>query len=129
MWSEEVTPERFAAAAHLLVAPFGATRRGAVDVALAALGLSRKVVAFVPNFASAPELLLTTDLVATLPEQLVCRVGPPLRTTRPPVPLPDFDIEAVWHGTTHQDLGHRWFREQLVAAAAGVPARSEANEA
>ena len=122
MWDEPVTPERFAAAAHLLVAPFGATRRGAVDLALQAVGLTRRVAVFVPNFASAPVLLRETDLVATLPRQLVARAGAGLRTAPPPIPLPTFQIEAVWHGRAHADDGHRWLRQQLRAAADDVAA-------
>jgi len=120
LWSDDVTPERYAAAAHLLVAPFGATRRGAVDLALQAVGLTRHVAAFVPNFASAPELLSETDLIATLPRQLVERARVELKTALPPVPLPSFQIEAVWHGRAHADEGHRWLRQQLRAAAETV---------
>jgi DNA-binding transcriptional LysR family regulator len=114
LWDGSLTPERFAAAPHLLVAPFGATTRGAVDVALQALGLSRRVVTFIPNFASAPELLRETDLIATLPSRLVMDG---LRHADPPLPLPDFEIEAVWHPRTHHDDAHRWFRDQLRTAA------------
>ena len=117
LWDEPVTPERFAAAAHLLVAPFGATQRGAVDIALQALGLSRRVATFVPNFASAPDLLRDTDLIATLPARVA--VGG-LRCEDPPIPLPEFEVEAVWHARTHNDEGHRWFRGLLRAAAAPV---------
>lgn len=117
IWEDALTPERFAAAHHLLVAPFGAVRRGAVDLALEALGLSRKVVAFVPSFASAPGLLCETDLVATLPHRLVAGEGSRLRMEQAPVPLPEFAVEAVWHGTAHADPGHQWFRQLLREAA------------
>lgn len=116
IWDLPMTAERFAAAAHLLVAPFGATRRGAVDLALQAIGLSREVAAFVPNFAAAPALLRGTDLVATLPRLLVRNHDEALRFAEPPLPMPQFDIEAVWHGTTHADAAHAWFREQLRGA-------------
>ena len=120
IWSGPLTPERYAAAAHLLVAPFGATRRGAVDLALQAVGLRRHVAAFVPNFAPAPDLLRETDLIATLPQQLVLRARASLKTAPPPVPLPSFQIEAVWHGRSHADEGHRWLRQQLRAAGETV---------
>lgn len=113
LWDEALTAERFAATAHLLVAPFGATKRGAVDLALQAIGLTRTVAAFVPNFAAAPEVLRGSDLIATLPRRLVAAQAAGLRCAEPPLPMPQFDIEAVWHGTTHADEAHAWFRQQL----------------
>lgn len=121
IWEEPLTPERFAASAHLLVAPFGATRRGAVDLALEGVGLSREVAAFVPNFASAPELLRGTDLIATLPQRVVTAASNGLRWAPPPIPMPTFQVEAVWHGRSHADEGHRWLRQMLREAAGALP--------
>ena len=116
LWAGSLTPERFAACAHLLVAPFGATTRGAVDLALSPLGLERHVAAYVSSFASAPDVVAGTDLIATLPERLV--VGrDDLRRAEAPITLPEFEVEAAWHGALHDDEGHRWLRQVLVAAS------------
>lgn len=110
----------FCDAPHLLVAPFGPVI-GAVDRALAARGRSRHVRLVVPDFAGAPDLVRRTDMVATLPERVLAARGG-LRVFRPPVELPEFDVELVWHERTHHSPAHRWFRD-LVCAAAG-PARA-----
>jgi DNA-binding transcriptional LysR family regulator len=97
---------------HLLVAPFGAAR-GAVDIELARRGLSRRVLCFVSNFRTAPEIVRASDLLATLPERaLGSREG--LRVFSPPLALPTFTFELVWHERTHRSAEHRWLRERVL---------------
>lgn len=122
LWQQPVTVERFASAPQLLVAPFGATRAGVVDIALRRLGLERRVALFVPSFAIAPDVLRETELIATLPARFVQHVAPDLRVEPVPLPLPEFAVEAVWHGSSHDDEGHRWLRQQLAVVADGLGA-------
>lgn len=93
-----LTPERYAAAEHLLVATDGSTR-GIVDAALGAAGLHRRVSLSLPHFLPALEVLARSDLVATLPASLVraqaARHG--LGHREPPVPIRPFQVSVLRH--------------------------------
>ncbi|MFZ5482369.1 MAG: LysR family transcriptional regulator [Myxococcota bacterium] len=116
----ELTPERFAAARHALVAPRG-TPGGVVDEVLAARGLSRRTVVIVPTFLVVPHLVATTDLVVTLPERIAVAFAGllPLAVVPHPLDLPGFTISMVWHERAHADPGHRWLRGLFLEAATG----------
>ena len=102
LFAQRMTLRRYAAARHLLVAPFGPTRPGVVDEALKSRGLTRTISAFVPSFLSAPAVLMESDLIATLPERLARR-SPGLATKRAPIALPEFSVEVVWHARGDKD--------------------------
>ncbi|HET6969905.1 MAG TPA: LysR family transcriptional regulator [Phenylobacterium sp.] len=103
---------------HALVSPDGGGFQGPVDEALAALGLTRRVVASAPSFLGLLDLLRATDLVAAAPERLV-RDVPDLTACELPVATPGFTMIAAWHARTHLDPAHRWAREQLFRLVAG----------
>lgn len=111
--------DAYAALGHVLVAPRGMPG-GIVDSALAARGLSRRVVVQVQNFSVAPMVVAGSDLVTTLPRTVAVRAAEtlPLVVVDPPLPLPETRIHAVWHERWHHDPGHRWLREQVVDALA-----------
>ena len=72
---------------------------GVVDLALAARGLRRRVVARVPHFLVAPALVAKSDLILTLPER-VARMASRmhgLRLLAPPLELKPFEVQMVWH--------------------------------
>jgi DNA-binding transcriptional LysR family regulator len=114
---------QYTALPHLLVSPRAGVT-GTVDAALAARGLSRRVAVTVPHFAVAPAVLGRTDCVATLAER-VARVGArmaSLRLLAPPLPLPTFAVQMVWHPQTAADPAATWLREQI-RKAHSVPER------
>ena len=127
MLSGPWTAARFAKARHLLVAPRGATDRGAVDEALAARGLARDIACVVPSFALAVSLARQGDYVVTLPEayaRITDMAGMTLRT--PPVDVPHVAMRLVWHGAHAHDGRLRFVRSLLQEAlpnthAAEVP--------
>lgn len=108
-----LTRRAFVRESHLLVAPFGATR-GIADRLLEAHAERRHVACYVPHFLTAPEVLRQTDLIATMPQRVARRLSERggLRVFAPPLDLPEFTVEIVWHERSHDDQGHRWFREQ-----------------
>ncbi|GAA3038565.1 LysR family transcriptional regulator [Kitasatospora albolonga] len=107
-----LTIERYAAAEHLTL-----SRRGrlhdAIDHALSARGLERRVVAAGPTAAFALQLALAGDLVATLPEAVTRadrhRLG--LVTLPLPVPMPEVPLYLLWHQRYDDDRAHAWLRE------------------
>ena len=106
---------------HALISPHG-TKTGAVDVALARRGLSRRVQVVMPNFHAAALLVARSDMVLTVSER-VARTAPrrgPLRILRPPLPLDGFTVTMRWHARTDADPLHAWVRQRLLAIARTV---------
>lgn len=113
----ELTLGSFCSQHHALVSYAGGSFSGATDEALAAQGLSRRVMLSVPGFLLLPDILRTTDLLAMVPARLMrdCR-GLALRT--PPLSVPGFTKTLVWHERTHYSAAHVWLRELLATSCA-----------
>ena len=118
-----LTVERFAALAHLQVAP-GGRPGGALDDALAARGLTRRVALRVPGFLGAAPLVAQSDLVCTLPARLAALgvASHPLVVVRPPLPLSGFRFSQAWHERLRHDPGHAWLRGVFASVAKALPA-------
>jgi DNA-binding transcriptional LysR family regulator len=114
-----LTLARYCDARHLMVAPRG-TPGSFVDDALAAAGRRRRVVMAVPHFLVVPYIIASSDLIVTLASRIATRFAEALAlvTSPPPIAMPKFDVALVWHERNHHDAAHRWFRDQVVAAAA-----------
>jgi len=107
----------FCALEHVLVSPDGGGFRGATDLALDALGRSRRVVLSLQHFSVVLAVLANSDLVAMLPSRLV-RGVPGLRVARAPLEVPGYAMAMGWHERSHRDAGHRWLRQQIAEAMA-----------
>jgi DNA-binding transcriptional LysR family regulator len=115
-----LTLTRFARLRHLLISPEG-EGVAYVDHVLARAGLSREVVARVPHFAVAERLLVTSDLIATLPARLVDRMDKAsVVSVRPPFETQTFGMEAAWHRRTLASPAYRWFRSLVSEVARGL---------
>jgi DNA-binding transcriptional LysR family regulator len=119
MSGKKLTLAKYAELAHLLVAP----RRsgpGAVDNALAKVGLSRHIALRVSHFLVAPLVIAETDLVATLPERAALLLQKQLKLDMfpPPVELGGFPLMYVWPERTHGSAPHRFLREAICGHAA-----------
>ena len=111
-----MTPERYAAHRHVVASRRGKFT-GPVDEALAALGLTRVVVAVVPGFPDALRIARNTDLVALVPRS---GLAGPAETAglvgfNLPIATPPIAICAMWHPRMDADPAHRWLRETVVA--------------
>ncbi|WP_329586511.1 LysR family transcriptional regulator [Kitasatospora sp. NBC_01250] len=105
-----VTPERFAAAEHLIVSR-RARMQGPVDRALRDLGLTRTVCATVGSLSSSLFVLRETDLVGLIPGQNRALAQALDLTTFPlPLPLPPLPFGMAWHPRHDADTTHRWLR-------------------
>lgn len=117
--------EAYAREGHVLYSPTG-DGPGVVDRLLEARGLARRVAVRVSSFHAALDAVRRTDLVWTGPARIADVLDPErrLRRVRPPLDLPTYPARIVWHDRVDRDPGHRWFREQVLAAAATVGAVS-----
>lgn len=108
------TLKQFCELDHSIVSQDGGGFHASTDDALAARGLSRRVVFSVPHFLFLREALASTDLVAMAPERLV-RDDQALQLMAPPIDLPGFEISMYWHERVHRDPAHRWLRETIAS--------------
>lgn len=120
--AEDLSLDAFARARHVLVTERG-DATGAVDEALRAAGLSRRVALTVSQVALVPAVLRRTDLVATLARRaaLALSEAAPLRLLEPPVPLARWQVRMISPRTHEGDQGLAWLRG-LIREAAGAGA-------
>jgi DNA-binding transcriptional LysR family regulator len=118
---ETLDLETYVQLSHVLVSPRGG-RRGLVDDALEARGLSRRVAVVVPHFMTAPWLVSQTDFIVTMSEYVARPLGAllPLAFHEPPLEFAKGSWFQLWHERTHYHPAHRWFRDQVAAIAAEV---------
>lgn len=105
--------ETFCQLEHVIVSPDGGGFSAATDIALANLGLMRRVVLSVPHFLFMLETLRNSDLVAVLPERLV-RGQSGLVVVEPPLAVAGFEMLMLWHERWHRDPAHQWLRQFIV---------------
>lgn len=106
------TLKQFCALEHVLISSDGGGFHGVTDAALAQVGLSRRVALSVPHFLFMVSVLQSTDLVAMLPERLVCG-NPALKVVEPPIDVPGYEMAMLWHERSHRDPAHQWLREHI----------------
>ncbi|MGB5694779.1 MAG: LysR family transcriptional regulator [Polyangiales bacterium] len=110
-----LTLKRYLAEDHVLVAPQGQPG-SLVDEVLAKQNHQRRIGAQVASFLSAPFLVAQSDYLLTCPASLADATHEALglRILKPPLALPRTTLFLYWHERMQQDLGHRWFREELL---------------
>lgn len=115
-----VTAARFAAARHVEVATHPG-EESAVDAALAAQGLQRRVALVVPSAFAALIACARSDLVACASERTARAMAGSLglRLFSLPLQLPAAPLRLAWHPRQDADPAHRWLREALLAAMRG----------
>ena len=113
-----VSKQKLSALRHVdvQVAP-GRGYRG-LDATYARLGLAREVAVVAPSFIAAAAIVSETDLVATLPESIVERLGKTfrLRELSKSAPRAIIEVKLAWHERTEHDPALRAFRELVTAA-------------
>lgn len=119
-WPGPLSLEAFLAARHVIVS-FEGGGRGFVDELLAARGLSRRVALSVTSFTSAIQLVASTDLLATVPREIL--PDGEVVAHPPPIPVPPLPMLALWHPHRTTDPRHRFLREAVMRAVRERAAR------
>lgn len=110
--------DAFMAARHVGVAPRG--RPGSVvDSVLAARGLARRALRWVPYYANAIEFVAESDCIATISERLARRASRryDLQVLAPPFELPSCSGTQMWHPRLDADPAHAWLRRLVFTTA------------
>ncbi|GAA5316733.1 MAG: LysR family transcriptional regulator [Candidatus Pelagadaptatus aseana] len=87
------------------------TGAGFEDVALQRLGRQRRVKVRVPHFQVAPQLILNSDMVLTVPKKLAQQHN--LKVLELPFSLAAIDWNIYWHKSAEQDQTNLWIRNQI----------------
>jgi DNA-binding transcriptional LysR family regulator len=114
----KLTLRRFCELQHVVVYPLGGDADSLVSRVLTQRGLERRVAIRVPYFESALRIVAETDYIATIPASLCnptadARRRPALVCLEPPVAIPGFVLQAVWHRRHDDDPLQRWLRDLL----------------
>jgi len=106
-------------APHVLVSARGEAV-GEVETALAELGKSRRLVAILPHFNVAPDLIAGTDLVLTLASRGLdaFRNDERILVIDPPFRISPFAFIQVWHARNDGSQPLQWLRGLITTVAA-----------
>ncbi len=107
--------DKFCALPQVAVPSAGPRLADPVDEALAAVGRKRRVMLKVPNFSILPRILQHNDFIAVAPERLIRYFMPALNAFPPPIDVPGFSMNLVWHERTHASAAHTWMRSQILS--------------
>lgn len=112
---------RWAACGHVMASRTG-DPENPIDAALDTPDAKRKVLMVVPSYTSAMQLVRRSDMLAVVPHSCLDNTFSPdfatangLQGFELPVPIPAFNIAAIWHPRLDHDPAHRWFRGEVLA--------------
>ena len=114
-----MTLEAFAALPHLLVTERG-DAYGAVDEALAKLGLERHVRLTVPHVLVVPAVLPRSDLIASVGARAARLFADtaPIDIYEMPLPIASWRLSMLWSRQKAGDLGLAWLRDVVASIGA-----------
>lgn len=112
---DTLSREQYLSALHL-VESSGVSSSGFVTKALAAVGASRQSHLAVPSFLAMPAIVAASDLVATIPRELVPHIGhrKELKILEFPIEVPAIEVGLCWSPHRHNDVALQWLRGILV---------------
>ncbi len=106
-----LTLKQFEAERHLAIATSG-TGHGIVEKTIEAARIRRSVALTVPSFLGIASIVASSDVIATLPEQLGRHLAAAgnIKVFPMPFEMPSYDIMQHWHERYSQDPVSRWLR-------------------
>lgn len=105
-------PRAFLEAKHVAVIVQG-QREDPVDTWLRHEGHKRNITLSVPSYLQALHVVARSDLVAVIPERLICASTLKVRATAVPLDVGNFTEYLLHPARTHTDPGCAWFRKVL----------------
>jgi DNA-binding transcriptional LysR family regulator len=123
-----LTLDDYLALEHIVVAPLGAP--SIVDRALAERGLERNVVRTVPYFMIGLQLVATSDYVLTISASAAAAMAGTfrLRLLEPPLPLPVYGLNLLWHPRLDGEPANQWLRRLFLRAVKEAPGLRRGSE-
>lgn len=101
---------------HLLV-EYSGSGHLVIERALIDAGARHQIKIRLPQYLSAPHLIISSDLIWCAPVELAQTLSEyyPLVLKPMPLELPSFEIALYWHDRFHRDPANKWLRELIVA--------------
>ena len=116
----DLDAERFSALDHALFT-LGRDGRGAVDGALAAMGLERRASLTLPYLMALPEVLRATDLVAAVPARAAACFGNGIATFDLGfLNLAPRRLHMLWSPFARKNRAHGWLRDMVTVVCADI---------
>lgn len=109
-----LTRERFQSAEHIRVTAEG-TAHASVEAMFERSRIKRNVKLEVPHFVAVGHILLSTDMIAVVPEAYAARTFEKAELATAPCPfdIPKLQINMLWHAQNHRDAGNQWLRQLI----------------
>jgi LysR family transcriptional activator of mexEF-oprN operon len=109
-----LTLDEYCERPHAMVS-FSGDLSGNIDLDLAKVGRSRRVVLGVPQFSGLRALLAGTEMIATVPDYAACALveGCGLRAEDPPFEIEAAQLSMAWSGVHDNDPAERWLRSRI----------------
>jgi DNA-binding transcriptional LysR family regulator len=104
-----ITPGRYAAARHVLIAHHGLDR-WPIDDSLEPPALKREIATVVGGYSEALALVRGSDLIASVPERYTRNLRTGLFSFPLPISPPEITVSMLWHPRMDADPAHRWLR-------------------
>jgi DNA-binding transcriptional LysR family regulator len=111
---QQINLDQYCELDHVLVSPRSNDFLGVVDRALATHNKSRTVSVSISNFLLVPEIIESSQRIATIPLRLAKRYQKRWQILKLPLDVPGFTIALVWHPKNHHDLGQIWLRDTVM---------------
>jgi DNA-binding transcriptional LysR family regulator len=91
---------------------------------LRSMNHKRRIEVVTPSFDLAPQLVVGTERIATVPTRLATKYASwlPIRLLPVPIEIPPMVEVLQWHQAHDRDPAHIWFRARLREAVASLPA-------
>jgi DNA-binding transcriptional LysR family regulator len=104
----------FYAAEHVQIVAAG-TGHGKVNLELGQGTQQRQCRLVVPHFVALGDVLMRSNLIATVPERFADCIVKPYSLVKKdlPVTVAQSSIHQFWHQRLHRDPGHQWLRGQV----------------
>jgi DNA-binding transcriptional LysR family regulator len=118
--AKRLTATAYAAERHVVVHALAGAAKA--DPALADPGRRRRAGAAVAHFLLVPEMVVHSELIATLPERVAERFAAryPLVVHRSPVRPAGFTLALTWSARSDDDPAQGWLRGLVSEAAEGA---------
>ena len=113
--------ESYLARPHMLVA-MSAEVNTEIEMALHAIGHTRRIAVTLPHWGNAPRLIEGTDLVLTIARKALSfqEHNPVLAVFEPPFSIPPFSYVQAWHERRGSDPAHLWLRKAIAEVSMSV---------
>lgn len=122
-----LTEEQFLAEGHVSVIVPG-TGYSMMDQELEACGIHRLIKVRVPSFVGLPEIITSTDLLASVPARLAQTLSASrqIKALKIPWHISSYEVRQYWHQRFHRDPGNRWIRQVIFDTFANIPEAADA---